>query len=346
LTPLPNEQQFQSLGTVDLPTPEQRQAAARQYLNAMRWLAAQRTANAVALLLNCCRLDPASMVYRQALRKTQRLLSASRGPFGLLKRWRATRALQNAVQSQHWQKVLDLAEKVLTLDPANEAAHLGMATAFESLEMPEHAVWTLEQACVDKPPSDSVSRELTRLYERTGSFSRAQQLANPTLQPAQEPASNWQAQRQGELDAFRQDLILAERKLAADPEDHDLRNAAALLRREIQAREIEICRQQADRHPGDTSLTLNLGAMLLKAGQFEAALDTLKAARSDERNAWRATLYSAYCHLNMSQRRMAELLLREALLLMPPEENDARKEVLLLLASGTPQGPSPRESRP
>jgi Tfp pilus assembly protein PilF len=323
---------------VQVPTPEQRQAAAQQFLDATRWLVARQPQNAVSLLRDCCCLDPASMVYRQALRKVQRQLSPARGPIGLIKRWRAVRTLQSAVQSRNWLKVLDLAEAVLALDPANELAHLALAAAFEALDLLDHAVWVLEQACVGSIPAGALVIELTRLYERTGKFSQVQGLAEAIQQRAWEiPPKSWQSQDQAELDAFRQDAALAEQKLAADPENKDLPAILSRLRHEVQAREIGLCRQQAEHHPGDLNLRLELGVLLLKAGQFEAAVDTLETARAADPLAWRPTLYAAYCFLNLRQWRQAEPLFKEALALMPVEADATRKEVLLLLAQNQKQ---------
>ena len=269
------------------------------------------------------------MVYRQALRQAQRQLSPAQGLAGLIKKWWARRALRSANESRQWLKVLDLAEEVLTLHPIDEHATLALAAAFETLDLLDHAVWVLEQA---PAKSGAIEFQLIRLYERTGRFSQAQRLKAPHEPASEAPRTSWQARHLAELDAFRQNVILAEHKLAADPQSKSIPPLLTRLRHEIQALEIDLCRHEAERHPNDMSRRLDLGALLLKAGQFEAAIDAVEAARADARLGWRATLYAAYCYLNLRQWRRAEPLFREALSRLPQEDQTTRQEVLRLLA--------------
>src|SRR5262249_38968276 len=61
------------------PTPDQRRAAAARYDRANAWLVARRPDRALPLLLECCRLDPANLIYRRALRVAQRDRGPGRG---------------------------------------------------------------------------------------------------------------------------------------------------------------------------------------------------------------------------------------------------------------------------
>ena len=314
-------------------TPEQRRTAAEHYQIADQWRVAGRPDKAVPILLNCCRLDPQNMIYRQGLRTAQRQLRPARGPIALLRKWRAVRRLQGATAAKDWVKVLDLAEVVLTLDAGDCRAHVALATAFEAVGLLDHAIWCLEQAPDGNNRSDSIRVELSRLYERTGKFSLAQATKDtPKAQSLAMELQSWSAREQADLDTFRQDAAIAEQKLIQQPENKELQSILARLRHEILAREIEICRQKADLHPGDKGCLLDLGIMLLKAGQFEAALEAFQTCRIDDKLAWRATLYAAYCHLNMGQWRRAKPLFEEALTLMPLEAEPTRKEVLQVLA--------------
>jgi tetratricopeptide (TPR) repeat protein len=330
-------------------TPDERRTAAEQYQIANQWLVAGQPEKAVRLLLNCCRLDPASITFRQALRRAQQQMPPARGIIGGVKKWMALQHLKKATKACYWLAVLQLAEDVLTLAPDNAQAHLTLAAAFEALGLSDHAVWVLEQA-----QCDAVAAELTRLYERTGKFSQARELAeHPDQHRPETVAASWQDRQQTELDAFRQDALLTEQKLASEPGNQELQTNLARLRHEIQARQIDICRQNADRHPDDLSCRIELGGLLLKAGQFEAALDALEfvgchwqlaaSARAAVPYtggkppvapdlAWRALLYAAYCHLNLNQWRRAEPLFIEALSLMPTEAVATRQEVEALLA--------------
>jgi tetratricopeptide (TPR) repeat protein len=314
-------------------TPEQRRTAAELYQIADQWLVAGRPDKAVTILQNCCRLDPQSMIYRQGLRTAQRQLRPARGLIASLRKWRAVRRLQGATAAKDWLMVLALAEEVLTLNSGDCRAHLALAKAYESMGLLDHAIWCLEQAPAGNHGTDNIAVELRRLYERTGRFSLAQGLKEIPLPPSPVmEAPDWPARDLAQLNTFLQDAGIAEQRLCADPKNKELQTILARLRHEIQAREIEICRQKADLHPGDRSCLLDLGIILLKAGQFEAALEAFQTCRADDHMAWRAILYAAYCHLNMGQWRQAKPLFEEALNLIPAESEATRKEVLQVLA--------------
>src|SRR5579864_8243165 len=55
------------------PSPEHRRVAAGQFERANQVLASGNHDYAIQLLLTCCKLDPANLVYRQALRRTEKI---------------------------------------------------------------------------------------------------------------------------------------------------------------------------------------------------------------------------------------------------------------------------------
>src|SRR5947209_16510503 len=55
------------------PSPEHRRVAAGQFEHANQVIATRKNYDyGIHLLLKCCQLDPANLIYRQALRRTQR----------------------------------------------------------------------------------------------------------------------------------------------------------------------------------------------------------------------------------------------------------------------------------
>src|SRR6266702_4410403 len=64
------DQETQSLLT---PTAEHRQIAAAQFERANQVISTGNHDYGIRLLLSCCKLDPANIIYRQALRRTQKL---------------------------------------------------------------------------------------------------------------------------------------------------------------------------------------------------------------------------------------------------------------------------------
>src|SRR5918992_4001762 len=55
------------------PSPEHRRVAAGQFERANQVVAGGNYDYGIRLLLSCCKLDPANLIYRQALRRTQKL---------------------------------------------------------------------------------------------------------------------------------------------------------------------------------------------------------------------------------------------------------------------------------
>src|SRR5262249_27406454 len=135
-----------------------------------------------------------------------------------------------------------------------------------------------------------------------------------------------------DLDRFRQDLGEVNARLAQNERDSNLASLRERLQVEIQAREIDLWHQRADRYPAEPSFRVELGIRLLKAVRFDEALETFLQLRQDPNWGGRCLLYAAYCHLNCRQWRKAEPLLREALTRFGPEDAASKKEVLYLLA--------------
>jgi tetratricopeptide (TPR) repeat protein len=134
------------------------------------------------------------------------------------------------------------------------------------------------------------------------------------------------------LEPLRHDISLAKERVEQEPTNTELQAMLTRLDQELQAREIELCRLQADRQPGDPTKQLELGIRLLKARQFEAALEAYQRVRNDPKLAWQALVYSGYCYLNQNNWPRAAPLFEEALPLIPADAEATRKEVLFLLA--------------
>jgi tetratricopeptide (TPR) repeat protein len=161
-----------------LPTlsPEHRRVAAGQFERANQVIATGNYDYGIGLLLSCCKLDPANLIYRQALRRTEKTKFKN----NLRGSWHAritTLPLRTkitaALRAGACLKVLELGEQVLTRNPWDSGAQLAMAQAAESLSLLDLAVWTLEQARHKNPRDATVNRFLARLYEKRGNFAQA-----------------------------------------------------------------------------------------------------------------------------------------------------------------------------
>ncbi len=161
------------------PTPDQRRVAAGQFERANQVLATGNHDYAIQLLLNCCKLDPANLIYRHALRQTQRAKYKNKGHgsrFALLTNSAAWLRLKSARSKGNHVKVVECVEEILTRNPWELSAQEAMAEAFEALGLREQAIWTLEQARHRNARHAGINRGLARLHEKDGNFKRAMHL--------------------------------------------------------------------------------------------------------------------------------------------------------------------------
>jgi tetratricopeptide (TPR) repeat protein len=155
---------------------EQRRAAAAQFDRANQVLTAGDFDYGLQLLINCCRIDPANAVYRQALRQAQRsrFKDNKRGqPLASIRSLGARWRLLHAMRRQDYLGALEHAEQVLLRNPWDLSAHLRMAEAFGQLGLIDLAIWTLEQVRPLHPNIVRLNRPLARLYEQRGNFTQA-----------------------------------------------------------------------------------------------------------------------------------------------------------------------------
>lgn len=175
-------------------TAEQRRAAAGQHERALQVLASGNFDYGIKLLRNCCKLDPSSFLFRQSLRQAQKdqYGESQRGQrLSMLTSLPARVRLQAALKQGNYLDALEFGEDMLTRNPWDVGAHLGVAEAFEELDLLQLALWTLDQARQVKPKDIEVNRRLARVLEKRGNFVQAIKLwefirqAVPTDQEAQ-----------------------------------------------------------------------------------------------------------------------------------------------------------------
>jgi Tfp pilus assembly protein PilF len=158
------------------PSPEHRKVAAGQFERANQVIATGNYDYGVGLLISCCRLDPANLIYRQALRRTEKtkFKNNMRGSWHARVSALPLRTkLKSALRAREYIKALDLGEQILVRNPWDTGAQLDMAEAADALGLLDIAVWTLEQARHKDPRDATVNRYLARLYEKRGNFAQA-----------------------------------------------------------------------------------------------------------------------------------------------------------------------------
>ncbi len=166
----------QDSSSVPAPSPEHRKIAAGQFERANQVVAGGDYDYGIRLLLSCCEFDPANLIYRQALRRTQKLkhknnLRGSR--LAWLTTARTRSKVRRALSGKDFVAVLNLGEQVLTRNPWEVGTQMAMAQAADALGLLDLAVWNLEQARQKAPEDGTLNRTLARLYERRGNFTQA-----------------------------------------------------------------------------------------------------------------------------------------------------------------------------
>jgi tetratricopeptide (TPR) repeat protein len=161
------------------PNPEQRRIATSQYDRANQVLASGNYDYAIQLLISCCKIDPANLIYRRALRiiektKYKNNLHGSRLAF--MSTGGAKAKIKTAKRRGDYLKVLEHGEQVLAKNPWDTGAQMDMADAADKLGELDLAVWILEQARQKDQNDVGLNRTLARLYEKRGSFNQAIEL--------------------------------------------------------------------------------------------------------------------------------------------------------------------------
>jgi tetratricopeptide (TPR) repeat protein len=176
-------------------TAEQRRAAAGQFERANQVIATGNYDYGLKLLLSCCTLDRANLIYRQALRRTEKA-KYNDNLRGAWLSWLTTlpgkARVRAALRAEDFLKVLDLGEKVLLRNPWDVGTQVAMATAADELGLVDLAVWSLEQARQQDMTNPVVNRALALVYEKRGNFTQAMAMwllvrkARPKDQEAQD----------------------------------------------------------------------------------------------------------------------------------------------------------------
>lgn len=199
-------------------------------------------------------------------------------------------------------------------------------------------------ARLDSNPTDPhLYIQLATVYRRGNQLDRARAALEQGLGPT---ANDFRLQlelMEMDLDTFRKNLGLADKKIArstAGEDDgrhsiEDLQRIRGKLAREIASREIDLCRLRADRFPNDPGYRLELGIRLAEAEMIDEAIVELQQARREPRLLWKSAMHLGLCFSRRNNWRLAQRNLEEALAALPPGEEDGRKEILFQLAHGS-----------
>ena len=167
--------------TLPPPNPEHRRVAVSQFEHANQAVASGNYDYAVRLLQSCCKLDPGNLVYRQALRRTEKAKYKNNlrgGVLAWLTTMPAKARVKTALKTGNYLAVLEFGERVLARNPWDVGAQMDMAAAADALGQLDLAVWLLEQARQKSQTLPTLNRALAQLYEKRGNFTQAIALWN------------------------------------------------------------------------------------------------------------------------------------------------------------------------
>lgn len=198
-------------------------------------------------------------------------------------------------------------------------------------------------ARLESNPSDpNLYLQLATVYRRGNQFDRARAALEQGLGPTGKDFRLMLELMEMDLEPFRRNLAIAEKKLADHNEDdldnrhtpEDLQRIKTKILKEINNREMELYRLKVDRYPQDLSNRLELGLRFLQADMVDEAIVEFQTVRKDQRLAWRASLQLGNCFRKRNNWRLAQRNYEDALTQLPGNEDDGRKEVLFQLANG------------
>jgi tetratricopeptide (TPR) repeat protein len=370
---------------------EHRRVAAAQFERATHALAAGSYDYAIQLLLSCCKLDPANLIYRQALRRAQKGKYRNNLRGGLLSfftNYGAKARFRLAKRSHDYLKMLEFGEQILVRNPWDTKTQLDMARAAQTLDLLDLAIWILEEARQKNPLDNRIHRPLARLYEKRGVFQHALELnpeaiANPAagkvneqeaavlenriagdptnpeaylqlarlfrqmgkpdqaravlvrgLGPAGQPFELTAELADLDIEPFRENLSIVEKKLAAANPAEELPGIQLDLRKEINTRELDLFRQKVDRFPRNKEFRFELGVRLYRAGRTDEAIEEFEEISWEGQYRWQTMVYLGYGYQKQHKWPLAERHFEEALLHLPSGEERMRKELLYQLAVG------------
>lgn len=259
------------------PSPEQRRIAAERFERARQVILTGNQDYGIQLLLACCKIDPANLIYRQELRKAQKKRHKDKlrgGLMSLLSRARYKTKLKNAKRGHHYLTVLEFGEEILTRNPWDRGAQLDMGEAADALGLHDVGIFILDQAREKDHHDPLVNKALARLLEKRGHFTQAIKLWELVRKKLpQDPEAATKAKDLAASETIKrghyEEAISSDEPIRAIV-DHNQKLAAE---RELKAE--SKLHEKLQTEPADPQAYLELAATMKKAGKTEEALDLL-----------------------------------------------------------------------
>lgn len=303
-------------------TPDQRKITAELFERANQVIASGNHDYGIQLLLSCCKIDPANLTFRTALRRTERAkfknnLRGSRLAF--LTSSPARARLKSAKRNRAYLKMLEHGEEILTKNPWDISAQMDMAEAAESLNLLDLAVWILEQARQKDPQHVALNRTLARLFEKRGNLNQA--IAMWELVRKVDPRDVEASHKAKDL-AATETINRGQYDQAGDapgPAGGGGEQRGPVLRRTDEAASLQA---KIDTDPAKPSGYLNLAAYHRRLGQFDKARAALQQGLVPTGNQFQIQVELAELDIEPFRK---DLALVEEKLRGQPQDNELRQ---------------------
>lgn len=265
------------------PTAEQRRVAVQLSEKARQAITSQNYDYGIELLQECCKLDPGSLIYRKALRQTQKVKFKNNftgSPTFGMATWGKRLRLASATKRKQYEDALVIGESILSKNPWHTPTQLLMAQAAEGLGLGEVAVFILEQARQRNPNDRKVNIPLAQLHERLGNYTQAVSLFE--LAAKADPTDAASARKVKDLSATETLERGQYEDRTFNPEDglkqQAPRQAAAAPATPLQQKltEIETLRAKIAAEPSSHHGYLDLAKVYRREGKWEDARTILE----------------------------------------------------------------------
>ncbi len=315
---------------VPTPSPDHRRIAAERFEHARRAATSDNYDYAIQLLLTCCKFDPANLIYRQELRRTQKAKHKNNlrgGLFAFLTTAKPKTQLKAAKRTRDYIKVLEHGEQVLTRNPWDLGTQMDMAEAADALGLVDLAIFLLTQARQKDAKNPTLNRALARLYEKRGNFAEAIKLwelirqAVPGDAEAQHKAKDLAAHETIQRGQY-------EESVEGSSPVRIVQQAQALAAHDRVAREQTGLEARLQADPTQAAAYLQLASFHRRAGRPEQALAILQRGLGPTGNDFRLQAEIAELELEPFRQNLAltDDKLREA-----PDDEELRKIRVRLL---------------
>jgi tetratricopeptide (TPR) repeat protein len=259
------------------PSPDQRRIAAERFERARQVITTGSQDYGIQLLLACCKIDPANLIYRQELRRAQKKKHKDKllgGMFSAISRIRFKTKLKKARHGQHHLQVLEFGEEVLTRNPWDRGAQLDMGEAADALGLHDVGIFILDQAREKDHNDANVNRALAKLLEKRGHFTQAIKLWELVRKKLpQDPEAATKAKDLAASETIKRGHY--EEAIASDEPVRAIVEHNQKLAADRESKEEFKLQEKLAAEPSDPQAYLHLAANLRKAGRIDEALEML-----------------------------------------------------------------------